>query len=84
MLWQLFNLSQTYRVLPSELLGLTNTHAAWQVNRSVAVFGTSLKAELDEVEGKNKREIKRKRDQVLARWFPEARSEKKFKDPGSG
>jgi hypothetical protein len=78
------NLALTYRCRPSELLGITNTHAAFCYDRATAIFGNTLKQELDEVEGKKKQEIKKKRDQILRRWFPEARSkEQQFRDPGS-
>lgn len=84
-MWQLFNLAKTYHCRASDLLGIENTWDRFKVDRSVAVFGNALKAELEEVEGKKKKEIQKKRDQVLSRWFPEARSAepKKFKDPGS-
>lgn len=83
-MWQTYNLAKTYGCRASEILGIENTWTAFQVDRSVAVFGNALKAELEEVEGKKKREVQKKREQILNRWFPEARSgKKKFKDPGS-
>jgi hypothetical protein len=46
------------------------------------VFGNTLQSELDEVEGKKKKDIKRKRQVIFDRWFPEAREKRKFADPG--
>jgi hypothetical protein len=90
-MWQLHNISKTYKCRPSELVGLGNTHAAFSLDRACAVFSSALEEELNEVEGKKKDQIKRKRDQILRRWFPEAREEekapttpeRKYRDPGS-
>lgn len=89
MMWQLHNISKTYKCRPSELLGLGNTHAAFTLDRACAIFGSALEEELNSVKGKKDTDIKRKRDQILRRWFPEARDEekapeqRKYRDPGS-
>jgi hypothetical protein len=36
---------------------------------------------LDSAKGKNDKAIQRNRESILRRWFPEARAERKFKDP---
>lgn len=89
MLWQMYTMAKTWSCRPSDLLGLQeNSHTAFCFDRACAVFGNALKAELDAVEGKKKKEIERKREQILSKWFnSEARSTeaqpKKFRDPGS-
>lgn len=82
MLWQLFNLAKTWQTRPSQLLNIDNDWQAFCLDRAVATFGNALKAELDSVEGKNNKEIQRKRESILRKWIPEASSERKFADPG--
>lgn len=83
MLWQTFNLAKTWNCRPSELIGLTSDWQAFCFDRAVAAFGNPLEAELNAVEGKNKKTVERKREQILRRWIPEARETRKFADPGS-
>jgi hypothetical protein len=64
------------------LLNLSSDWQAFCLDRAVAVFGNTLSAELEDVEGKNKKQIIRKREQILRRWIPEASETRKFADPG--
>jgi hypothetical protein len=82
MLWQLFNLGKTWGCRPSELIGIRSDWQAFCFDRAVATFGNALQNELESVEGKNSKAIQRKRDQILRKWIPEAREERKFADPG--
>lgn len=82
MLWQMFNLAKTWTCRPSDLVNVQSDWTAFCFDRAVATFGNALQAELDSVEGKNNKVIASKREQVLRKWIPEARSTRKFKDPG--
>lgn len=82
MLWQTYNLAKTWGCRPSELMGITSDWTAFCFDRAVATFGNALQNELDSVEGKNNKTIRSKREQVLRKWIPEARSTRRFKDPG--
>lgn len=44
----------------------------------MAHFGTSLEAELDSVEGKNSKEINKKRERIMEKWLDIPR---RFKSP---
>jgi hypothetical protein len=37
---------------------------------------------LEDVEGRNKKAVMRKREQILRRWIPEASETRRFADPG--
>jgi len=39
------------------------------VDNAVATFGTSLEAELDAVEGKNAKDVTRKRERLMEKWL---------------
>jgi hypothetical protein len=86
MFWQLHQMATTYRVRPSDFLDLSSSWDAFCVDRATFMYGTALSAELEEAGSnpkiKNKRSAERARQQVLDRWFPEARTKKKFADPG--
>lgn len=82
MLWQTYNLAKTWGCRPSALMGIESDWTAFCFDRAVATFGNSLQNELDSVEGKNQKTIASKREQVLRKWIPEARTTRKFKDPG--
>jgi hypothetical protein len=44
-------------------------YRAFCFDQAVAIFGAALEAELDSIEGKNAKEIARKRDRVMRRWL---------------
>lgn len=67
------------RARPSDLLGVTDAFMAYSIDNAVFTFGTALQNELDNVEGKNKNELKRKRERILQQWLE---LEQKFREPG--
>jgi len=73
-------------VRPSDLYQVEDPVAAYCFDRAVYHFGTSLKAELEEVQGKTEQEIQRKRLSILSRWIPEASTatRQRFRDPAKG
>lgn len=52
---------------------------AYCVDNAVFSFGSALNAELESVEGKNKKEIKIKRERVMTKWLG---LPQKFRNPG--
>ena len=52
-------------------------------DNAVHAFGTALKNELAEVEGKDAKEIKRKSERILGRWLGVS-GPKRYRDPAKG
>lgn len=75
-------LAKTYRVRPSDLLGLENTWDAFCFDSAVAVFCNKIESEMDSVKGKTDNAKKKQRDAVLRRFIPELAKARKFADPG--
>lgn len=76
-------MSRNLRTLPSDLLGLTDPIQRFYFDRSVWLFGSQVEADIEQAtkKAKNDRARDQKRDQVLRRWIPEHKVERKFKDP---
>ena len=79
-------MAQSMKVRPSELIGLYRDDeiTAYCFDRAVHLFGSSLKAELDSVDGKTDKEIQRRRARILRKWIPEAASSRAYRDPVEG
>lgn len=69
LLWDLYRKAETYNCRPSEMLGVTDVWMAYEIDGAVFQFGSALAGELESVEGKNKAEIKRKRERILTKWL---------------
>jgi hypothetical protein len=63
--WTLYLHAKTWGVRPSSLLNITESYPAYCFDEAVAVFGNTLSAELDSVDGKNAAEIELKRKHIL-------------------
>lgn len=61
------------------MLGVTDVYTAYCLDSAVYTFGRSLESELEQVEGKNKGEIKRKQERLLNKWLD---LPQKFRNPG--
>lgn len=61
-------------------MGIEDRYAAYCFDQAVYLFGSQLEHELEGVEGKNKREIERKQQQIFQRVMGGPR---KFRDPAS-
>lgn len=71
-------------VRPSQLYEVDDPVAAYCFDKAVNHFGSELKAELENVQGKTDKEIQRKRAGVLARWVPGSANRQRFRDPAQG
>lgn len=69
--WEVWQLSKSYRCRPSDLLNITHPVQAFYFDRAVWYFGTSLEGALAEVEdGKKKAgQIKAARTRLLHTWL---------------
>lgn len=83
-LWTAYNVCKVWGCRPSELYHIADELAAVNLDHAVALFGSALDAELNNVEGKTEAEINNKRQAILNRWIPEHRKAgepRKFADP---
>lgn len=76
--WELYQTAKTYHVRPSDLVAVDDPYAAYCLDTAVGEFGRALDAELNNVEGKTKKEIKMKSDRILRRWLD---MPLRFRDP---
>lgn len=53
-MWQLYHLSKTLGVRPSDQLGIVNTWAAYQFNTAVVTFGTMVDNKIAETDKKGR------------------------------
>lgn len=78
MIWVLFNQAKAWSKTPAELLFIEDPMLAYSINNSVYSFGSALQSELDQVTGKKKEQVARKRQRVLDQWLGMPR---KFRNP---
>lgn len=57
---------------------MDDPYAAYCLDTACATFGRNLEAELESVEGKNKKEVQTKKQRLLAKWLGQ---ELKYRDP---
>lgn len=77
--------AEKWSTRPSDLLHLTDWMVAFSIDQAVWNFGESLTAALYEAEdkGKNAREKKARRQQVLRTWLGDGSAAKQqYRDPG--
>ena len=78
-IWETYQTAKLWRVRPSELLGVSDPWTAYCLDNAVAHFGNALTAELDAVEGKNSKEINKKRERLMTKWLD---LPQRFRSPG--
>jgi len=74
-------MSQSFNKLPSELLFVEREIDAFALNRAVWLFGSTVDGKMEAVEGKNAKEIRKKRLKVLQKYVPQAADASGFADP---
>lgn len=79
--WKIYLLAKVWEVRASELLGIEDAYTAYCFDEAVAEVGTTIAAELDKVEGKNQKDIERKKAMVLAKWFGSSMTKHLFRAP---
>ena len=65
----IYNQATTWKCRPSELLGIDDDYLAFCADQVVFYVGSTIKGDLDGVEGKNAEEINQKRSRVLDKYF---------------
>lgn len=80
MMW---NQAQAWSTTPSKLLGFDDgSYGAYCLNEAVYVVGTHITNEMDQVKGKNDKQIRRGRQRVLDRYLSDpSQTTRKFADP---
>jgi hypothetical protein len=74
-----------FHQLPSQIIRITDPIDAFRFDRAVHYFGVSLENALEQVTGKNDKEINAKRLRIFNKWIPGVgNSEMKFRDPAKG
>lgn len=81
LLWEAYNVASDFSCRPSALYDVRNPVEAFAFDRSVYIFGSALKAELESVNEKTAAASKNKRQRILQKWIPEASVG--YKDPAN-
>ena len=68
-MWALYQTAKQFSVRPSSLLDVSEPYAAYCLDNACGEFGRAVENALQEVEGKNKKEIKVKSERVLRKWL---------------
>lgn len=56
-----------WNVRPSQLLGIDDDYLAYCIDEAVGEYGSFVRGELEQVEGKNAKEVQGRRELVLRR-----------------
>lgn len=63
--WSLYNQAKLWNTRPSQLVGVTQEYQAYCFDEAVGSWGTYVTNELEKLEGKNEKEVSRKRHNRL-------------------
>lgn len=83
-MWQTWQMSQSLRKSPSELLGITHPIHSYYFNKAVWRFGTAIESDLNQVAEKTKTAAatKAKQAMVMAKWMGAGKKTKGlYRDP---
>ncbi len=76
--------AKTWSVRPSSLVALEgDSYEAYCFDQAIGYLGRRIESELEEVEGKNKHEIERKRKAILSKYFDLGEKTSGFADPAA-
>lgn len=84
-MWEAWQQATQWKKRPSEIYGITEPLAAYNFDRAVMYFGTSVEADIKTQTEKVKttKAAKAKAQQVLNKWLSEPGSPGKFRDPAA-
>jgi broad specificity phosphatase PhoE len=78
-LWDLYQSAKTWKCRPSEIMNIQDDpFAAYCLDIACAEWGKAIENALGDVEGKTKKEVQRKSEQVLRKWLG---LPQQFRDP---
>lgn len=83
-MWQTWQMSQSLRKSPSELLRISNPIHAYYFDKAVWRFGTAVEADLNAASEKSTKPatIKAKQAMIMAQWLGKGKDVKgMYKDP---
>lgn len=80
-MWALYNQATLYHKTPAELLFIKDEYEAFCFNEAVTWFGNFITNELDRIEGKDAKQIQRKRQNKLNQLLG-VPDEKRFRQVG--
>lgn len=60
-MWKLFQDAKTWSTRPSVLLAIENDYEAYCLDEAISTWGSYVTSELDKVEGKDSKEVNKKR-----------------------
>lgn len=87
MLWEAWKISKAYSKTPAEIYSIKDEYAAWCFNRAVFLFGTTLEAEIEEVQNKakNQRQAQFRLTNLLNKWLymPGEDVKGRYRDPAA-
>lgn len=81
-MWEAWQISKLYGVIPSELYGIDDPLTAFCFNRAIGIFGSTVDAEIEQAGANAKTDRARQMSQnmVLVKWIPELQAGK-FRTP---
>lgn len=82
--WQLFNVAQTWRVRPSELMGVEDSYHAYCLDQAIASLGNGIRGRLDSLGSTDRKtkqlEAKMQRELATVLGLPD-QVEKMYRSP---
>lgn len=85
-MWEAWQLATQWNRRPSEIYGITEPLAAWNFDRAVMYFGTSVEADIKIAteKAKTNKAARSKAQQVLNKWLAEpGETAGRFRDPAA-
>jgi hypothetical protein len=64
-MWSIFNQAKQWAVRPSALVNITDDYKAYCFDEAICYWGMYVTNELEKIEGKNEKEVSRKRHNRL-------------------
>jgi hypothetical protein len=79
-------ISQKLGIRPSQLVGIHDDLEAWAFDRAAWFLAAEIETDLDQIQGKNDKAVRGKREQRLRKWLGGADDTPKgrFREPAVG
>lgn len=81
-MWSLFQDSKLWGVRPSSLLDIQNSYEAYCFDEAISSFGTRITNEIEKIDGKNEKDVARKRQRKLTQLLGMKQEYKSFRQAG--
>lgn len=80
-MWLLFLQATTWKSRPADILAIDDEVVAYCLDQAVHFIGTTIRGDLEAVEGKTQQEMDQKRQGVLNKYFSDGEPARQFADP---